>query len=196
MLEVITAPTTSDLTVLATATRELQLVRAEDTAGLADLICEASGICASWCKRPEGFGRATVRQTERLATARDCIVLERDLAPTITSVTLDGTTLASTEYELDGALLYRLVSDDVVAWPAGAKVVITYQAGFVLLTGLPTEIERACLAVIAYLHGLRGNNPAARTEDNGLTRISYQDTDGGIPMQAAGWLRPYRRVTL
>ena len=63
MITVTTPPATNMLTVLATAARELAI--SDATAGLQELIGQASDVCARYCGRPEGFGRATVRQTER-----------------------------------------------------------------------------------------------------------------------------------
>jgi hypothetical protein len=196
MLTVLTPPTTSDLTIAATATRELQLLREEELAGLAELIGQASATCGAFCGRPEGFGRATVRQTERITTPRDCIILDRDLAPAITGITLDGTALAGTDWELDGALLYRLSGDARVRWERGT-VAITYAAGFTLLAELPQEIERACLLVVAAIHAARGRDPMQRTENNGLVAASYLDPRPGMeamPPAAAALLAPWRRL--
>ena len=81
MITVTTPPATNMLTVLATAARELAI--SDATAGLQELIGQASDACARYCGRAEGFGRATVRQTERNVTL-PCIILERDIAPSIT----------------------------------------------------------------------------------------------------------------
>jgi hypothetical protein len=195
MLTVVAAPTTNDLTTTETAQRELRLEAQEDLDGLAELIAKASAACASWCGRPEGFGRATVTQTERLTRCADVLILARDLAPAISSVTEAGTALDADDYELDGSLLYRLSDDERTTWPAG-KIVITYAAGYTSLTDLPHEIEAACLLTLAQMHAGRGENPMERRADNGLLSVSYMDTDGGIPPAAAALLLPYRRYVL
>jgi hypothetical protein len=197
MITVITPPTTNDLTIAATATRELGLATAP--AGLAELIAQASAICALHCNRPEGFGAATVRQTERLTCSQHVLVLERDVNPAITGVSVDGVALAGTDYERDGALLYRLSGNFRIAWPAGV-VVVDYTAGYVNLTDLPHDIEAACLLVIAQIHGRRGRDPMLRSEAaEGVGSVSYLDPRTGseaMPPQAAALLAPYRRVVV
>jgi len=194
MITVVTSPTTNALTTVETAQRELRLEGQDDLAGLQELIDKASEACAQWCGRPEGFGRSEVTQTVRARNMRGPIILERDLAPAIVSVTLDGEALTADDYESDGALLYRLVDDERAAW--SGKVVITYEAGFANLTTLPHAIESACLLTLAWMHHLRGENPLERRHDNGLVSISYMDTANGIPPAAAELLGPYRRITL
>jgi hypothetical protein len=194
MITIITPPATNALTVLATAARELAIPEA--TSGLQELIGQASDICARYCGRPEGFGRATVRQTER-SVDLPCIILDRDLNPAITSVIEDGTTLAATDYELDGSLLYRLSGDYRIQWRA-AVVQVTYAAGYALLTDLPQDIERACLATLAGLQTARGRDPRIRSESaDGVGSVSYLDPRAGaeaIPIEAAALLAPWRKM--
>ena len=196
MITVITPPTTNMLTATATAARELAI--AEATAGLQELMGQASDACARHCGRSEGFGRATVAQTER-DIYTDCIVLDRDINPTITSVVEEGTTLAATDYELDGSLLYRLTDDSRTPWNA-AKVVITYVAGYVLLTDTPQDLERACIATLAAIHAARGRDPRIRSEAaDGVGSVSYLDPKAGaeaLPVEAAALLGPYRKISL
>ena len=71
-----------DLTTLAIAKRELGVTDASQDARIADLIHEASDLVAQWCNR-SGFGRETLRQTERLASPADALVLQRDLGQSV-----------------------------------------------------------------------------------------------------------------
>ena len=196
MITVITPPATNMLTVIATAARELSILEA--TAGLQELIGQASDACARYCGRAEGFGRATVAQTERDIYA-PCIVLDRDINPAITSVVEDGVTLAASNYELDGSLLYRLSDDSRTQW-AAAKVVITYAAGYVLLTDTPQDLERACIATLAAIYAARGRDPRIRSEAaDGVGSVSYLDPKAGaeaLPVEAAALLSPYRKISL
>ena len=96
MLEILSPAATGDLTTLATAKRELGIVDAAQDARIADLIREASDLVAQWCNR-SGFGREMLRQTARLVSPVDVIVLHRDLGVTITTVTEDGVALAAGE---------------------------------------------------------------------------------------------------
>ena len=196
MITVITPPPTNMLIATATAARELAI--SDATAGLQELIGQASDACARYCGRAEGFGRATVAQTERDIYA-PCIVLGRDINPVVNSVVEDGVTLAATAYELDGSLLYRLSDDMRVEWNA-AKVVITYAAGYVLLTDTPQDLERACIATLAAIHAARGRDPRIRSEAaDGVGSVSYLDPKAGaeaLPVEAAALLGPYRKISL
>jgi hypothetical protein len=195
MITIITPPTTNMLTVTATAARELAI--SDATAGLQELIGQASDVCARYCGRPEGFGRATVRQTERNVNL-PCIILDRDIAPSITSVVEDGTTLAATDWELDGSLLYRLSGDYRIQWRA-TVLQVTYAAGYTLLTDLPQDIERACLIVLQAIHSSRGRDPHIRSESaDGVGSVSYLDprsNSDALPAQAITLLQPWRKMS-
>ena len=195
MITIITPPTTNMLTVTATAARELAI--SDATAGLQELIGQASDVCARYCGRPEGFGRATVRQTERNVNL-PCIILDRDIAPAITSVIEDGTTLAVTDYELDGSLLYRLSGDYRIQWRA-TVLQVTYAAGYTLLTDLPQDIERACLIVLQAIYSSRGRDPHIRSESaDGVGSVSYLDprsVSDALPAQAITLLQPWRKMS-
>lgn len=199
MLTVVTPPASNALTTLATAQRELGLAVGADTVGIGDLIAQASAACAAYCARPEGFGRATLRQTERPGYRRDVLLLDRDLAPAITAVTVDGVALAAAGWELDGSLLYRLSGLDRVAWDAGV-VVIDYAAGYALPGSVPPDVERACLVVVQSLYSARARDPMVRSENvDGVGAVSYLDPRAGmegLPAQAAGLLAPWRRFAL
>ncbi|MDO9712452.1 hypothetical protein [Paracraurococcus lichenis] len=201
MLTVLTPASTDDLTILATLKAELGVTDAASDTYLADLITQVSGTCASFCGRP-GWGRETVRQIERLAGWRDCIFLERDLVPSISSVTAADTALvADVDYELDGSLLYRLSGDRRVAWSCG-RVVIEYAAGYPLLGGLPYDLERAALDLCKAWWSAKGRDPQVRSlKVLNEIETAYFDPDkvqsiGGLPIDIAARLQPYRAVAL
>lgn len=198
MLQVITPAVTNDLTILATVKAELRLTAATDDAYLDSLIAQVSDACARYCRR-SGWGRETVRQTERLTRCREVIILDRDLLPAVSAVTVDGTALAGTDYERDGALLHRLSSDRRVDW-TGSKVVIDYQAGFATLTDLPYDLERAALEWIKAAYSARGRDPLLRSQSvQDVGSESYLDPRSGMeamPPQCAALLDPWRLVAL
>jgi hypothetical protein len=139
-----------------------------------------------------------VRQTERNVNL-PCIILDRDIAPSITSVVEDGTTLAVTDYELDGSLLYRLSGDYRIQWRA-TVLQVTYAAGYTLLTDLPQDLERACLDLCATIWASRGRDRSLRSESaDGVGSVSYldpRDSAGGLPQAIADALASYRRITV
>ena len=198
MLEILSAAATGDLTTLATAKRELGVTDAAQDARITDLIREASDLVAQWCNRA-GFGRETLRQTERLASPLDVLVLQRDLGVVVTSVTEDGLALSANEYERGGVLLYRLRDGVRVAW-AARTVVLEYQAGFTLPDDAPSALERACLDLLAGLWHGQGRDPAVRNETTeGVGAVGYfehrADTLPLAPDRLAA-LERYRRFHL
>ena len=198
MLEILSPAATGDLTTLATAKRELGVTDAVQDARIVDLIREASDLVAQWCNRG-GFGRETLRQTERLASPVDVIVLQRDLGVVVTSVTEDGLALSANECERGGVLLYRLRENVRVSWTA-RLVAVEYHAGFVLPDEAPPALERACLDLLAGLwHGL-GRDPAIRNETTeGVGSVGYfEHRADTLPIAAdrLAALERYRRFHL
>lgn len=202
-LSIDTPATTGDLTVLATVRRELQLADAftADDAWLADAIRQTSDMIASYCRRPEGFGRATVTQTWRLTRDPPLLLLARDLAPAVTTVVEDGVTLTTADWALDGSRIYRLLADAVAPWTA-SKVAVTYAAGYGLLTDVPYDLERACLDLVVRAYRSRGRDPGLRSQD--IPDVLRQSWDtpggdgfrGGLPRDVADRLSPWVRWTL
>jgi hypothetical protein len=141
MLEILFPATSGDLTTLAIAKRELGVADAAQDTRITDMIHEASDLVTQWCNR-SSFGRETLRQTERLASPVDVIVLQRDLGVLVSSVTEDGVALAAADYEQGGVLLYRLRGGVRVAWTA-RTVIVEYQAGFVLPDETPSALGAA-----------------------------------------------------
>ena len=198
MLELLSAAATGDLTTLATAKRELGVTDAGQDARITDLIREASDLVAQWCNR-SGFGRETMRQTERLASPTDVLLLQRDLGVVVTSVTEDGLALSANEYERGGVLLYRLREGIRVPWIA-RTVVLEYQAGFLLPDEAPPALERACLDLLAGLWHGQGRDPAVRNETTeGVGAVGYFEHRGDtLPLapDRLAALERYRRFHL
>ncbi|WP_198368765.1 hypothetical protein [Roseomonas rosulenta] len=198
MLEVLTPAGSSDLTTLATAKRELAVTDTVQDARIADLIREASDLVAQWCNRG-GFGRETLRQTDRLSAAVDVIVLQRDIGVIVSAVTEDGVALAAADYERVGVLLYRLREGMRVPW-TGRLVVVEYLAGFALPDEAPPALERACLDLLAELWHGQGRDPAVRNETTeGVGTVGYfEHRADTLPLAAdrLAALERYRRFHL
>lgn len=198
MLELLSPAATGDLTTLATAKRELVITDTAQDDRITALIHEASDLVAQWCNRA-GFGRETLRQTERLASPVDVLVLQRDLEVTVTAVIEDGGALSAGDYEPGGVLLYRLRRDVRVLWTA-RTVVIEYQAGFALPDDAPPALERACLDLMAGLWHGQGRDPAVRNETTeGVGAVGYfEHRPGTLPLAVdrLAALERYRRFHL
>jgi hypothetical protein len=178
----VTAPAASqDLTDLTTVKTELQISGTDHDTFLTSLITEASRAIMAACGQT--LGAETVQQTERNVCAP--LLLARGPADTvsITSVVEDGTTLAATDYELDGFRLYRLSSDKRVAWSAD-KVVVTYTRGYSLPASVPVEVERVAIEMIKASYYARARDPGIRSENvQDVYSASYVDAirSGRVP---------------
>lgn len=184
MLTIVTPAASNDLTDLARVKTELAITSSAEYAKLATLISEASALITAYCNRTT-FGVEELRQTERLSTAREYLVLARDLAVEIDAVEVDGATLAPEDYELDGPLLYRLQDDARTCW--GGKVVVSYTAGFDIPLEAPTALSRAALDLVVNLYRGAGRDTSIRTEMvDGVGSTSYTDlrANAGLPLSA------------
>lgn len=197
MLTVTAAAASHDLITVAQAKTELAISGSSEDALLTILVAQASAMITGWCGR-DTFIAETVAQTERLTEAQDCIVLARELGVSITSIVEDGETLAGSDWERDGALLYRLDDDDRILWPA-VKVVITYAAGFTVGSNVPTILQRAALDATVNLYRSRGRDVTIRShQTDGVGETQYFDgRRADVPPIAAdrmAALARYRRL--
>lgn len=201
-LEVITPAPTGDLTTLETVKAELGITGDEHDAFLSRKIAEVSENMARYRGYP--FGRQTYRETFRIDRSAAVLILSRRWGGIqIDSVTADGTVLQATQYELDNdaGLLYRLESDSQVAWRA-RKVVVKYQAGFVLLTTLPRDLEEACIGMVVAAYHAKGRDPALRSIDvPDVVRTDFWggasvQKQGGLPADVAAVVDRYRDITV
>jgi len=186
MLTIVTAASDNDLVDLDRVKLELGIAESEtgEDDKLAAMITEASAMVAAYCNRTT-FGVEELRQTERLSSAREYLVLARDLAVEIDAVEVDGATLAPEDYELDGPLLYRLQDDARTCW--GGKVVVSYTAGFDIPLDAPTALSRAALDLVVNLYRGAGRDTSIRTEMvEGVGSTSYTDlrANAGLPLSA------------
>jgi len=195
MLTVTSPALYGDLVTVARVKNELGLTTSADDAKIEDMIAEASSLLAHYCNR-ETFGVEQVTQIERQPFSLYAITLGRDLAPAITSVTVDGSTLDPAEYELDGALLYRLYDDERVAWSA-KKVTIDYTAGFNVPDEAPPALSRAALDMVVGMYRGQGRDSAIRSEQvEGVGQVSYFDTKQGMVALSADRLAALARYRL
>lgn len=188
MLRIITPAESSDLTTLDAAKAELGVTDGASDVAIGALIRRASAAIADYTGHV--WGREELEQTERLKCSREVIILDRSLAPAVSSVVVDGITLEATDYELDGSLLRRLASDSRTTWCA-SKVVVAYQAGYALPDDVPGGVEQACLLTIVAWRVGRGRDPLLRsdsTEGVGASSWVATDATGALPPQAVALL--------
>ncbi len=199
MIEVLDPALTHDLTVVDTVKREVGITGAEHDALLADLIRQASRTAATWCNRV--FAKETVRETLRPEVPFRRLVLDRHPVASIISIVEDNETLVAGDYELDATsgLLIRLVDDLPTDWCAD-KIVITYVAGYDLLTNLPEDVEKAVIALVRGWWFGRARDPLVKAQEiPGVMRQDYwvgAVGDGGLPPEFEILLAPYRNVAV
>lgn len=176
MLTVTVAAASHAIITVEQAKTELSITGSAQDTLLEDLTKDASAMIAGWCRR-DTFASETLQQTERLDEARPCLILDRELNVEITSIVEDGVTLDADEWERDGALLYRLdANDNRMWWPACAKIVLTYSAGYTAGTDVPDIIRRAALDAITTLYRGRGRDVTVRSEQTeGVGETQYFD---------------------
>lgn len=163
------------------------------------LIDAASESIAQYCGR--SFGRATWRETWSRAYGAPLLTLTHWVAPSLISVIEDGVTLTlATDVALDDktGILTRLdTGEEPTAWRAN-KVVVTYQAGYVLPDHGPHDLRQACVRLVASWDARRQIDPTLRSESvDGVGSRSYLDPrsgGGALPDEVTALIDPYRVV--
>jgi uncharacterized phiE125 gp8 family phage protein len=197
MLTIVTPAGSYDLTSLATVKAELEITRGAEDGDLARWIKQASDAIAKHCNRI--FARETVSETFRTRCREDGLLLSRFPVTGLISVVENDATLTAADYELagdgSGGVLNRLRCDRDWTWPTG-KIVVTYTAGYALVTDLPEGIERAAILLVTHYRSTAGRDAFLRSEEiPGVRTASYQDvpTDFDFPPEVRGLLDRARK---
>ncbi len=203
ILTTITPATVTALTDVPSVQAELGLTGQTEAGYLRGQIAQASAAISSWCGR--AFAQETVREVWRPDRCVESLSLARFPVTNIASVVEDGTTLASSDYEVDpdSGLLYRLISDERTAWRA-RKITVQYTGGYILPEQanrtLPHDVQRACILMVSAAYLAKGRDPMLRSESaQDVGQVSYLDPRTGMeamPPQAAALLQPYRVLTV
>lgn len=199
---VVTTPAASkDLTLLATVKTELGITGTTDDAWLSVQIQQASAFAVAYCNRE--FAKETLVDTFRPDAAANYLSLTRWPVVTIGSVVEDDETLTAADYEVDPAagMLYRLDGDDERRRWAIAKIVVTYEAGYVLLTDLTHDLERACIELIKRRWFARKRDPLVKGEEvpdvyNVQYWVNGSGSGAALPDDIALTLDKYRRIAV
>lgn len=197
------AATSKDMTLLATVKTELGITVSTDDAWLALVIQEESAAACSYCNRE--FARETVIESFRLETEDRCVTglyLSRVPVASITSVVEDGVTLTAADYELAAAdgRLYRLDGAGARSAWATAKIVVTYAGGYIMLTTLPQDLERAVRTMVKHRWYARQRDPLVKAASlDGVMSEQYwvgDVTGDGAPAEVTAVLDRYRRIAV
>jgi hypothetical protein len=196
IVTVTTSADSYDLTVLRTVKTELDIEQSDNSKDekLAAYIKQASGAFETECDRV--FARETVSEQFRVSGCNTSLRLSRRPVSSVTSVTVDGAT--TTDYELDPktGVLYHLTSGLRTDWTTG-NVVVVYSGGYVLLTGLPYDIERGIISLVKQYYFTAGRDPTLRSEDEpGVQSYTYQvggiGEDSAYPPEFCKMVEKYR----
>lgn len=210
---VISASTESQLTTLERVRRELSIASTavDDDKHLHDLINEASDYITHYCDRT--FARATVEETlGSIGGTR--LMLSRTPVTSVAYVEYDGSSVASSEYEIEDADAGFLRREDgweytgkwrtwIEGFPTGEyrnDLKVRYTAGYNMpgSTGrtLPYDLENACVSLIASWYLSQGENPTVQTERTGdASQTKFQSLDReGAPASVVRVLERYKRI--
>lgn len=205
MLTVTVAADHHRLATLAGIKAELQVTGGADDAFLSALIDRASATVRAWCSRT--FALETLSETFRLSRPDDALLLSRWPVVAVTAIAEAGTTLSAADFETDTGkgLVYRLDgSDNRSRWPAG-KIVVEYQAGFILPgengRTLPEDIEKAATLLVKADYFARSRDPLLKAEDvSAVLSTSYWvggfGDGGSLPPDVEGLLSRYRQPAM
>src|ERR1044072_8974070 len=160
-LEIIELADTIDLTTLDTAKSELGITDTSQDAKITRWIHEVSGQIGARINRV--LGGETVKETFDIGFcgAFAGLTLSRNPVAMIDSITSADAALSTSDYRMDvgKGILYRTYG----LW--SGRVVVQYQAGFVLLSELPYDLERACLLLLRYRQSAGSRDPMLKSEE-------------------------------
>lgn len=176
----VTAPaSTFDLTTITDVKADLGITNTDSDALLTRYVSESSIEFANACNRV--FAKETVSELFRPDEPKRTLVLTRRPVVSITSVTEDGDVTDASDYETDltAGLIYRLEDDCRCAWGA-AKIVVVYQAGYVVPASAPKDLQKAIRAIVKAQFLSKGRDPLVRSESvPGVYEVAYWV--GGLP---------------
>lgn len=185
LLTVITAAATNDLTTLATVKQEFGITGTSEDVKLARWITTASAKIATECNRV--FGKEQVSEQFRVWCWKNVIVLKRRPVTSIVSITENDIVLTTTDYELDLdlGLLYRLRGGQRCHWVWG-KLVVVYFGGYVLLDGLPYDLEQACIKLVGHYRLTADRDPFIKGENVDIPGVRSKNIEWWVGSLAAG----------
>lgn len=209
-ITVITPAASKDLTVLATVKAELEITTTDDDAFINTLIQQASAAIVSYCGRE--FAAEEVDETVK-AYGTATLMVSRTPVTALTSISLDdgvsSVTIPAGDYVLEdaeGGFIRSLVGTWTWTASQGSGILarpvpgsefqayrVRYTGGYVLLTTLPHDVERACIDLVKHKYLARGRDGAIVEEDlSQVYRAEY--APGDFTSAQRSLLAPWRRV--
>lgn len=195
---VVTPGASLDLTTLATVKTEMGITDTDNDAWLQTKITQTSVAIASACGRV--FQQETVADYFNLAwrSCDDALVLSRFPVEEIVSVSETNQALPADQYEFQSSngLLWRMRGNARSTW-TGGRIVVTYSAGYVLLTTLPHDLEQACILLVKQTYFARTRDPLIKgVTIPGVSTYDYWvggvGQGGGMPPEVQSLIEPYK----
>lgn len=202
--------TLTDLTLDATVASELGVAAAGTV--IPRIILAASDACRTFMNRsPCTYATAISEKTA--GYGRNRLVLQRLPLVSITSITIDGTAVTASEYEIEDAeagLVYREagfpwtgirragLSQDPMPGTEARDITVVYVGGWVtpaqnaadgaLARTLPFDIEEACIQTCVSMYRRRGVDGSISSETLGAASVSYRGANTAIGSGLGGIL--------
>lgn len=206
IVTVTTAATSRLLTTRARFKSEVGITATTDDDMIDAWLLEASDAIAAYVGRqllPETVSEAFRLAPGELAYRPDVmpLTLARWPVTTLTSVVEEGTTLATTDYEIDKATgcLWRLSNGYRARWYA-VNVVVAYIAGYADSTAPRSPLATACLSVLKHRWSARSRDPMVKSQDiPGVLKTDYwvgSVGDGPFPPDVIALLDPFRDIII
>jgi hypothetical protein len=192
-----------DLTVKATVKAELGITVTTYDDQIDTNIHQASALIVGYCNRE--FASEIVTESFRPTCygPLETLWLTRTPVTDIEEVIEDGTTLDAALYELNAVSgeLWRLDSAGYrCSWTSGVLTTVEYTGGYVSLTTLPHDVERACIEQVKATFKSRLRDPTIKSETMpDVHQVSYALAGGdfigasGLLKSVEGALAPYKR---
>jgi hypothetical protein len=193
-----------NLLTLAEIKLALGVTDSSQDAALTALGLRVSDMIAEFCRVPrDGVTPPTLRRETLIDTMRldGCVsplILTRRFVDTVSSITVDGTALETTDYETDksAGLVKRISSSgSIISW-SGRVIVVTYLAGF---GTVPEALKLAAITVLREQSSAAERDPLLKRERvDGIGEREFWvsaapgiSSVGAISGVAASMLDPY-----
>lgn len=195
------------LTTLEAVKDELGITDMGSDARLERYIDVASRAISGFCGRDFEYKAGAVDRLPGMGSAR--LMVNRTPLLAVTKIELDGSELATTEYEVEDAGAGFIRSDagfiasraevpsldgDLLVGTEEANYKVTYNGGYVTpaqATGelprtLPSDIEEACIQTVVALYRKKGQDRDIQSESLGDYSVTYAGSNTAIGRGSGG----------
>lgn len=198
-----TVATSKNLTIKATVKAEIGETTTTYDDQIDTNIRQASALIVGHCNREFASEKVTDSFRPGSMSCLETLWLSRVPVTTVHAVVEDGATLTSIDYEINAnsGELWRLDSaGERTTWATGVLITVQHTGGYVSLTTLPHDVERACIDQVKAIFQGRQRDPTLRSVNMpDVFQASFALAGGdnfgpsGLLKSVEGALAPYRR---